>query len=279
MKMGQQFDDSAAQIFEREGYFSPVRVITKDQALHYRSLLERYEDKLGHTVRGSERTKPHLILSWVDALMRHTTILDSVEKIMGPNILCWNSWFWIKEPYSRSFVSWHQDSNYWGLDTDNLVTIWLALSPANDQSGCMRVLPQSHRKSSLTHVDLYHEDNLLTRGQAIQDVKEIDAVSMPLDTGEMSLHNIRMAHASSPNTTNDRRIGLSFHYIPTNTNQLNVELDTATLVRGEDQYHHFEESPIPRFDLDPQSLDFHRKATDAMRDLLFKGAEKIRKTV
>ena len=279
MKMGQQFDDSAAQIFEREGYFSPVRVITKDQALHYRSLLERYEDKLGHTVRGSERTKPHLILSWVDALMRHTTILDSVEKILGPNILCWNSWFWIKEPYSRSFVSWHQDSNYWGLDTDNLVTIWLALSPANDQSGCMRVLPQSHRKSSLTHVDLYHEDNLLTRGQAIQDVKEIDAVSMPLDTGEMSLHNIRMAHASSPNTTNDRRIGLSFHYIPTNTNQLNVELDTATLVRGEDQYHHFEESPIPRFDLDPQSLDFHRKATDAMRDLLFKGAEKIRKTV
>ena len=279
MKMGQQFDDSAAQIFEREGYFSPVRVITKDQALHYRSLLERYEDKLGHTVRGSERTKPHLILSWVDALMRHTTILDSVEKIMGPNILCWNSWFWIKEPYSRSFVSWHQDSNYWGLDTDNLVTIWLALSPANDQSGCMRVLPQSHRKSSLTHVDLYHEDNLLTRGQAIQDVKEIDAVSMPLDIGEMSLHNIRMAHASSPNTTNDRRIGLSFHYIPTNTNQLNVEWDTATLVRGEDQYHHFEESPIPRFDLDPQSLDFHRKATDAMRDLLFKGAEKIRKTV
>ena len=279
MKMGQQFDDSAAQIFEREGYFSPVRVITKDQALHYRSLLERYEDKLGHKVRGSERTKTHLILSWVDALMRHTTILDSVEKIMGPNILCWNSWFWIKEPYSRSFVSWHQDSNYWGLDTDNLVTIWLALSPANDQSGCMRVLPQSHRKSSLTHVDLYHEDNLLTRGQAIQDVKEIDAVSMPLDTGEMSLHNIRMAHASSPNTTNDRRIGLSFHYIPTNTNQLNVEWDTATLVRGEDQYHHFEESPIPRFDLDPQSLDFHRKATDAMRDLLFKGAEKIRKTV
>ena len=279
MKMGQQFDDSAAQIFEREGYFSPVRVITKDQALHYRSLLERYEDKLGHTVRGSERTKPHLILSWVDALMRHTTILDSVEKIMGPNILCWNSWFWIKEPYSRSFVCWHQDSNYWGLDTDNLVTVWLALSPANDQRGCMRVLPQSHRKSSLTHVDLYHEDNLLTRGQAIQDVKEIDAVSMPLDTGEMSLHNIRMAPASSPNTTNDRRIGLSFHYIPTSTKQLNVEWDTATLVRGEDRYHHFEESPTPRFDLDPKSLDFHRKATDAMRDLLFKGAEKIRKTI
>ena len=279
MKMGQQFDDSAAQIFEREGYFSPVRLITKDRALHYRSLLEEYEDKLGHTVRGSERTKPHLILSWVDELMRHTTILDSIEKIMGPNILCWNSWFWIKEPYSRSFVSWHQDSNYWGLDTDNLVTVWLALSPANDQSGCMRVLLQSHRKTSLTHVDLYHEDNLLTRGQAIQGVNEIDAVSMPLDIGEMSLHNIRMAHASSANTTNDRRIGLSFHYIPTSTKQLNVEWDTATLVRGEDRYHHFEESPTPRFDLDPKSLDFHRKATDAMRDLLFKGAEKIRKTI
>ena len=277
--MSQYFNNSAAQTYHREGFFSPVRVITEDQASRYRKLLENYEGQLGHTVRGHERTKPHLILSWVDELMRHPVILDSVEKIIGSSILCWNSWFWIKEPNSRSFVSWHQDCNYWGLDTDELVTAWLALSPANEKSGCMRVLPQSHKKSALEHVDLYHEDNMLTRGQAIQDINERDAVSMPLDSGEMSLHNIRMAHASCANTTNDRRIGLSFHYIPTNAKQLNAEWDTATLVRGKDSYHHFEKSPSPQFDLDPKTLEFHQKATDAMRDPLFKGAQKIRKTI
>ena len=265
--------------FEREGYFSPVSVLSANQASGYRIKLEEYEKDLGHPVSGAERTKPHLYLKWVDELMRNPILLNCVEDIIGPNILCWNSWFWTKEANSASYVSWHQDSHYWGLNTDDLVTAWLALSPATEKSGCMRVLPKSHLNPLLEHQDLYHENNLLTRGQEILEVDEAKAVSMPLDPGEVSFHKIGLAHASTPNTTDDRRIGLSFHYIPTQTKQINVEWDTATLVRGEDLFHHFEESPVPRFDLDPESIAFHRKATDAMRELLFKDAEKVRETV
>ena len=130
--------------FQQAGYLYPVSIITEAEANRYRASLEAYEQKLGHPVQGPQRTKPHLLFKWVDDLMRNDGILDAVEDLIGPDLLCWNTLFWIKEPGSTSFVSWHQDSQYWGLDTDKLVTVWVALSPSTEKSGCMRVLPGSH---------------------------------------------------------------------------------------------------------------------------------------
>ena len=53
----------------------------------YRARLETYEAKIGHPVKGPLRTKPHLLFKWVDELMRHTTVLDSIEDLIGPDIL------------------------------------------------------------------------------------------------------------------------------------------------------------------------------------------------
>ncbi|MFT7672059.1 MAG: non-heme Fe2+,alpha-ketoglutarate-dependent halogenase [Gammaproteobacteria bacterium] len=270
---------AAKKQFESEGYLSPTTILTDKEAQTYRSNLESFENKLGHPVQGPLRTKPHLLFKWVDDLMRHEKILDCIEDLIGPDILCWNSWFWIKEAHTSSFVSWHQDSQYWGLDTGKLVTAWLALSPASEASGCMNIIPGSHLGEAMPHVDLYHEDNLLTRGQEIVEIDESKAVAMPLKSGEMSFHNIGIAHASGLNQTSDRRIGLSFHYMPAGTQQLNADWDCASLVRGKDSFEYFEESPAPRFDQDPISVAHHKKATDAMRALLFKNADKIRSTI
>jgi len=278
-KKFKRLDSQAVQQFATAGYYSPVSIISEAAARDYRDRLEAYEAELGHPVQGPLRTKPHLLFKWVDDLMRDEKILDCVEDLIGPDIQCWNSWFWIKEANTTSYVSWHQDSQYWGLDTDKLVTAWLALSPASEASGCMSVLPGSHRGEPMVHKDLYHEDNLLTRGQEIVDIDESKAVSMPLKTGEMSFHNISIAHASGTNTTDDRRIGLSFHYMPAGTQQINADWDCASLVRGEDRFGYFENSPVPQRDFDPVTVAFHEKATDAMRELLFKGAEKVRPTI
>ena len=272
-------DPIAIDQFQQSGYLSPVPVISESQAKIYRTRLEAYEAELGHPVQGPLRTKPHLLFKWVDELMRNTTILDCIEDLIGPDILCWNSWFWIKEANSPSYVSWHQDSQYWGLDTSKLVTAWLALSPASEASGCMRVMPGSHLQDPLIHTDLYNDDNLLTRGQEIVDIDDAQAVSMPLQTGEISFHNIGIAHASGPNVTDDRRIGLSFHYMPTQSSQLNADWDCASLVRGVDRYRHFDHAPAPVRDFDPVTVAYHEKATTAMRELLFKGAEKVRPTI
>ena len=278
--MPELLSESAIAQYNRDGYYFPVRILDEEQVVANRTLLENFEATQGKPIGGAQRSKSHLLFTWVDNLMRHSKILDGVEDLIGPDILCWNTFFWVKEAGSETFVSWHQDLRYWGLDTNDLVTVWLALSPATLESGCMRVLPGSHRHDLLPHKDEYEPDNLLTRGQEIAvQVDEAKTVAMPLQPGEISLHNVRLAHASGPNRSTDRRIGLSLHYMPTHTKQTVGEWDSAALVRGEDRFGHFALTPRPAEDMDAAAVLFHEKATNAVRDVLFKDAEKVRQTL
>ena len=144
----------------------------------------------------------------------------------------------------------------------------------------MRVLPRSHQENLLPHKDEYQKDNLLTRGQEIAvKVDETKTVAMPFQTGNNSVHNVRLAPASGPNRTKDRHIGLSFHYIPTSTKQMIGEWDSAALVRGKDQCRHFAHAPRPTRDLAPKTIAFYEQATSAVHDILFKDAEKVRSTL
>ena len=273
-------NERAVEQYKRDGYYFPVKMFDDEQVAANRTLLENFETSQGKPIGGALWNKSHLLFTWVDDLMRHPKILDAVEDLIGADILCWNTFFWVKEPGSESFVSWHQDLRYWGLDTDDLVSVWLALSPATLESGCMRVLPGSHQGDLLPHQDEFKENNLLTRGQEISvQVDEAKAVAMPLQPGEISLHNVRLAHASGPNRSTDRRIGLSLHYMPTRTKQVVGQWDSAALVRGEDRYGHFTLAPRPSKDFDPAAVAFHEKATQAIRDVLFKDAAKVRPTL
>jgi non-heme Fe2+,alpha-ketoglutarate-dependent halogenase len=278
--MAKVMTDAAIAQYRDRGYYFPLPVLRADEVAECRAMLESFETSQGHPIQGAQRSKSHLLFKWLDDLMRNARILDAVEDLIGPDILCWNSIFWIKEARSASFVSWHQDLKYWGLDCDDLVTAWVALSPATVESGCMRVLPGSHRKELLPHDDVYDADNMLTRGQEIAvTVDENQAKTMALQPGEMSLHNVRLAHASGPNRSDDRRIGVSFHYMPTRSRQLVGEWDSAALVRGEDRFHHFAATPVPRRDMDPEAVAFHERATTAVREILFDGAERVRSTL
>lgn len=275
--MTKVLSENALESYARDGYYFPIEVLKPNEVARYRSKLEAYENREGHPIAGPARSKSHLLFTWVDELIRLPKVLDAVEDLIGPDILCWSTLWWIKETDSEAFVSWHQDVRYWGLDTDELVTAWLALSPATLESGCMRVLPGSHKGEVMPHSDEYKDENLLTRGQEIAvPIDESATVAMSLNPGEVSLHNVRIAHASQPNRSADRRIGLSMHYIPTSARQQAVAWDTASLVRGADHYHHFALAPRPRYDFDPEAVRFHEQASMAFREILFKDADQIR---
>ncbi len=276
--MGRILDEAALTQYQGAGYYHPVDILTPAEAADYRARLEAVERAQGHPIVGPQRSKSHLLYTWVDELVRHPRILDAVEDIIGPDILCWNSVWWIKEPMTASYVAWHQDRLYVGLDTGDFVTAWLALSPATSESGCMRILPGSHRDPLLPHVDHFSEANMLSRGQEISvPVDEERAVEMALRPGQISLHNVGLAHASAPNRSADRRIGLSLHFIPPSNRQLLIENDTATLVRGDDRYGHFTLTPRPTRDLDDDLVRLHEAATDRFRAVVFTDAERVRR--
>ena len=91
-------------------------------------------------------------------------MLDIVEKILGPNILLYNVTYIIKEPKTKSHVSWHQDLTYWGFSHDDQVSAWLALSESSDLSGAMKMIPGSHKQGEKNHeitnpICRYHVNN------------------------------------------------------------------------------------------------------------------------
>ena len=261
--------------YRRDGYVFPVSVLEPREIPPLRARLEALEAENGGRLKHSQRGKSHLLFKWLDDLIRDSRILDPVEQLIGPDILCWNTIFWIKDAGSRSFVSWHQDSRYWGLSSEQVVSAWLALSEAGIRAGCMRVMPGSHIGDTLMHRDTYHDDNMLTRGQEIVDgVDDEAAVHMPLEAGQMSLHSYRLAHASGPNLSDDRRIGVSMHFMPPDTAQVVGDWDSAALVRGTDRYGHFEHTPVPKRDFDEPAVAFHVRATRAVSDVLYTGAER-----
>ena len=263
-----------AEQYRRDGYVCPVPVMTSAEALQLRKQLEAVEARQGGKLEAAQRSRAFLLFKWLDDLIRDPRVLDPVEQLIGPDILCWSTIFWIKDSGSKSFVGWHQDNTYWGLSSRNVITAWFAISDASVDAGCMKVMPGTHQGETLRHEDTYHQDNMLTRGQVIPGLDKSRAVYMPLRAGEMSLHNYCLAHGSGPNVSPDRRIGVSMHFMPPGTKQVVGAWDCAALVRGEDRFGNFALAPKPVEDFDPEAVAFHAKAAKAMRDVLYAGAEK-----
>jgi ectoine hydroxylase-related dioxygenase (phytanoyl-CoA dioxygenase family) len=272
--MPKRLSNSALAAYRRDGYCFPVPALSPQEVTHFRGCLEAHEAKTGQPLQGNFRHKAHLLFTWVDALVHHPGIVDAAEDVLGPNLLCWTTNFFIKEANSPGFVSWHQDAFYWGLSKDDVMTAWVALSPANLQSGCMKFVPGSQTQDHLQHVDTFHKDNLLSRGQEIAvKVDSEKAVDCILAPGEMSLHHVKLVHGSEPNRSDDRRIGLAIRYIPTDVRQLKVR-DSATLVRGVDRDGNFDHEPRPRRDLDERALAAHADAVGRQVKALYAGTDK-----
>lgn len=265
---------AAVDQFNRDGYYIPVPVFDRATAAHYRACLEQHEHKSGAPLQGNWRHKTHLLFTWADELVHNSAVLDAVEDILGPDLLCWTTNFFIKEASHPGFVSWHQDSTYWGLEPDDVVTAWIAFTDVTEENGCMQVIPGTHTAIQLPHQDTFHKDNLLSRGQEIAvEVDQTKAVSLLLNAGEMSLHHIKLVHGSAPNRSDDRRIGLAIRYIPTYVKQTKVR-DSAILVRGVDKYHNFDYEQRPQHDLDDDALATHADAVARQVKALYQGTDK-----
>ncbi|MEO8544806.1 MAG: phytanoyl-CoA dioxygenase family protein, partial [Burkholderiaceae bacterium] len=217
--------------YREQGFIAPIRIMSVSQAQSIRERLESFERTHGGPLKGALRHKAHLLFAWLADLVQNEKILDAVEDLYGPDLLCWTTNFFIKEARDPGYVSWHQDSTYWGLSRPDVVTAWVALTASNLSNGAMQVMPGSHRSEQITHRDTFAANNLLTRGQEIAvDVDTRLARTVVLEPGEMSLHHVRIIHGSPPNPSDERRIGFAIRYIPTSLRQEHGA-DSATLVR------------------------------------------------
>lgn len=237
--------------WDSKGYVSPVRILDDTGAASHRARMEAAEAEIGPL---HYKSKAHTILSSALELATDSRVLDVVESLIGPDILLYNVTYIVKEAHTASHVSWHQDLTFWGLSDDAQVSMWLALSPATEESGCMRMIPGSHRDGIYHHDTGEDADNVLLQSQTVRDVPEDRAVLCPLAPGEASFHHGWVLHASMPNRSPDRRIGLNVQYIAPHVQQLKHGDDSAMLVRGQDIHGHYGADMGAQAELDRSAL-------------------------
>ena len=256
--MGKRLSSDELARYQRDGCLHPIRIMSGEEMAEHRRRLESAEAEHGTM---HYRTKPYLLLTSAAELGRSPILLDAVDDILGPNILTWDSAYVTKEARDTRFVAWHQDLTYWGLDSSEVVTAWVALSHSNVDNGCMRFIPGTHENGRVAHEDTYDAKNILHRGQQINGgFDEADAVDIVLEPGEVSLHHGWVIHASNANTSDARRIGLTIQYAATSVRQTHTDQESATLVRGVDNYRHFNPEPVIDSDFSAEGVAFQERA-------------------
>lgn len=181
---------------------------------------------------------------------RNAEILDMVEQLIGPDIALWNMSFFAKPAEGGKRTPWHQDGKYWPIRPLATCTVWIAVDDATTENGCMRFIPGSHRPRRLmSHTQ--RNDSSLTLNQELDAVEydESEAVDVVLEAGQISLHDIYLAHGSEVNNSKHPRRGMTLRLMPTTSvydralaremyasrGGRSMEHHSVVLLRGEDK--------------------------------------------
>ena len=270
---------SSAQIqqYKDDGYVAPLDVLSKEEALEIRKEIELIEKKWPDELKGLGRNYIHLISRIFDKVSHNPKILDAVESIIGKDILICGTTLFIKNPKEKGFVSFHQDAKYIGLEPHNWVTAWIAVTDTNEENGCMRMWSGSHKYKLQYHNQKFDENNLLTRGQTIENVPYNETKPVILKAGQMSLHHPTIVHGSGLNKSNDRRIGFVIQsYIGANVNQVLGKMYVQQ-ARGEDHYKYHEHVERAQVLMSQIGIKTRKKANNELSKIFYNGSEKIGK--
>jgi hypothetical protein len=263
--------------YKDNGFVAPINVLSLEEVEKIKQEIEHIEKKWPDELVGLGRNNVHYISPVFDQVCHNQKILDAVESIIGKDILVGGTTLFIKDPDKKGFVSWHQDAKYIGFEPYNWVTAWLAITDANEENGCMRMWSGSHKENIKDHKDTYDENNLLTRGQTVQNVPIEKTTPNILKAGQLSLHHPMIVHGSGPNKSNQRRIGFVIQsYIGTNVDQV-IGKVYVQQARGKDVFKYHEHTKRPVELMGKKDIELKNKANEELSKIFYKDAKKIGK--
>ena len=263
--------------YEEEGYVAPIDVLSKEEAKEVRDEIELIEKKWPNELEGLGRNYIHLISPVFDKVCNNKKILDAVESLIGKNILVCGTTLFVKNPNEKGFVSFHQDAKYIGLEPYNWVTAWVAITDANEENGCMRMWSGSHKNDLQYHNQKFDENNLLTRGQTVENVPMNETKPVILKAGQISLHHPKVVHGSGLNKSNDRRIGFVVQsYIGTNVKQVLGKMYVQQ-ARGDDTFNYHEHVAKADQLMNQQGIKIRKKANEELSKIFYSGSQKVGK--
>lgn len=263
--------------YREHGWVAPVDIMSEDEATAIRLKLEAAEAQYPEQLKAQNRNNAHISFPFIADLALNEKIVSAAASLIGDDISLWSSVIFAKDPNSTSYVSWHQDATYMAMNSDNHVTAWFALTNSEEESGCVAVIPDTHHKGIVKHKDTFGNDNILTRGQKIENVDVTKSVNLELRPGQMSLHHPWLVHGSLPNRSDYRRIGIALQ------TYMSPEVKPT---RGEHHVMHVQGMPLgdefvevkrPTEECTEENIEARSAANQAFSDVLYEGAKQRRK--
>ena len=91
--MTKLLSESEVETYRQRGYHFPIEALSESEVAGFRKQLEDYEAASGGPIKGEMRHRSHVLFTWINEMIRHPKILDAMEDLLGPDILCWNTSF------------------------------------------------------------------------------------------------------------------------------------------------------------------------------------------
>ncbi len=145
------------------------------------------------------------------ALARDAEILDRVESLIGPEIDVFGTKFFPMLGPKATSTGWHQDNHYFGTNSDRVVSCAIYLEAVDRESGCLQVVPYSHRTGELA--EHAAGSGLWAHGNWT-NVDESQAVDLVCGPGTVVLFSANLLHGAHPNLTTGTSYRTAWHYIP-----------------------------------------------------------------
>lgn len=238
---------NAAQIshYNSHGFLRPFDIFAFDEVVRIRTYVNRLMTDAGKAgAYGINCYQARLAGLWDIANDRR--ILDHVEDIVGPDIICWASAILSKGPHDPKRVPWHQDASFWRLTPARTVTVWLAIDDVDEGNSAMMWIPGTHDKGRF-ELEEADEDSVFH----IQ-TKNADSMGTPvfdnLKAGQISMHADMIVHGSRANRSDRRRCGLTLRYCPPEVRIVDEDWANgveAILCRGADPSGNWKHHPRP----------------------------------
>ncbi len=129
-------------------------------------------------------------------------LVDIAEQLIGPNIKGATSQLTFKMRGNIKPFGWHQDNGYGELDPYNTLTTLTALDDADEENGCLWIIPGSHKQKQIKAN--YSPDDKTSEKSIDLEVDESQAIPISMKAGEAVVFHCWTLHKSEGNRSKDR---------------------------------------------------------------------------
>lgn len=113
----------------------------------------------------------------------------------------------------------HQDQLFLRVKPGVCMAAWMALEAIDEENGCLRVVPGSHKLPLLCRADA--DTSVSFTGVGSELPPDIESMPIPMEAGDVLFFDGLLIHGSLPNVSRDRfRATLIGHYIDGNAERV-----------------------------------------------------------